>query len=357
MADQEKTQQATEHQRREFRKRGDVAKSKELVSIGVLFGGVLTLLVFSGWMIDTFEGFQGDLYLKLQQPFDRNTIGEILSPAFFVTMKILAPLLTAVVLVSIGANVAQVGFMLTGEPLKFDLSKLNPLKRFKQIMFSKNTFFELIKSILKVIIVGSLVSTIFMGSRGLIVSTMGRQIPDILQISGGLILKILMTVLLLLLFLALADFIYQKYQMEEKMMMSHQEIKDEYKQMEGDPHVKMKRRMKQREMSMNRMMQAVPNADVIVTNPTHFAVALRYDRSKNRAPIVVAKGADYIARKIKEIAREHDVPIVENRMLARNLYWNIDIGDPVPDELFKIVAQVLAHVYKIDKRKGDKWLK
>jgi flagellar biosynthetic protein FlhB len=156
---------------------------------------------------------------------------------------------------------------------------------------------------------------------------------------------------MLLLVLAFIDFMYQKFKMEEKMKMTHQEIKDEYKQLEGDPHVKGKRKQKQREMSMNRMMQSIPSSDVIVANPTHFAVALKYDQKNDYAPIVVAKGADLIAQKIKEIGKLHNIPIVENKPLARNLFWNLEIGDSIPAHLFKAVAELFAYIYKLDKKK------
>ncbi len=356
MSDQEKTQQPTEHRREEFRKKGDVAKSRELVSIGVLLGGFLTLYFFIGWMFELYNELQLFIFQRINFSINSDNIGQILSYPILQMFKMLMPFFIAVVVISIGANVAQTGFLVSENAFKFDFSRINPASKFKQIFLSKQSFFELFKAILKLVIVGLISWFIILSSIGLIIDTLQRQISDILSITGVFVFKLILNSLILLLFLGFADFIFQKFQMEEKMKMTHQEIKDEYKQMEGDPFVKSKRRSKQREISMNRMMQEVPQADVIVTNPTHFAVALKYDRKKNRAPIVVAKGADFLAQKIKEVAKDSGVQIVENKMLARALYWNVDIGDSIPESLFKTVAELLAYVYKRNKEKGKRWL-
>ncbi|MBN2695570.1 flagellar biosynthesis protein FlhB [bacterium] len=356
MSDQEKTQQPTEHRREEFRKKGDVAKSRELVSIGVLLAGFLALYFFVGWMIELYNELQLFTFQRINFSVKSDNIGQVLSFPVFQMFKMLMPFFIAVIVVAIAANVGQTGFLVSENAFKFDFSRINPASKFKQIFFSKQSFFELFKAILKLAIVGLLSWFVILSSIGLIIDSLQRQIPDILSITGSFVFKLVLNSLILLLFLGFADFIFQKLQMEEKMKMTHQEVKDEYKQMEGDPFIKSKRRSKQREISMNRMMQEVPQADVIVTNPTHFAVALRYDRKKDRAPIVVAKGADFMAQKIKEVARESGVQIVENKMLARALYWNVEIGDSIPESLFKAVAELLAYVYKINREKGRRWL-
>ena len=350
MADQEKTQQATEHQRREFRKRGEIAKSSELVSVSVLFGGILILTIISTYLIENYQNLQ--FYFFTHIAFDLNTSnkGVIASIIFTTLMKILFPIFLTLMIIAVTANVAQTGILLSTESLKFDWGKINPLKKIKQLFFSKDTFFELFKSVVKLFVIGFITFVTAKSFIGLIISSQERQIDDILHITGLVLFRILLNVLMLLLVLGFVDFIYQKFKMEEKMKMTHQEIKDEYKQLEGDPHVKGKRKQKQREMSMNRMMQAVPSSDVIVANPTHFAVALKYDKENDYAPQVVAKGADLIAQKIKEIGRKNGVPIVENRPLARNLFWNLEIGDFIPANLFKVVAELFAYVYKLDKK-------
>lgn len=350
MADQEKTQQATEHQRREFRKRGEIAKSSELVSVSVLFGGILILTIISTYLIENYQQLQFYFFSHIAFDLNPSNKGVMASVIFTTLIKILLPIFLTLMIIAVAANVAQTGIILSTESLKFDWGKINPLKKIKQLFFSKDTFFELFKSIMKLFVIGFITFVTAKSFIGLIISSQERQIDDILHITGLVLFKILLNVLILLLVLGFVDFIYQKFKMEEKMKMTHQEVKDEYKQLEGDPHVKGKRKQKQREMSMNRMMQAVPGSDVIVANPTHFAVALKYDKENDYAPQVVAKGADLIAQKIKEIGRKNGVPIVENRPLARNLFWNLEIGDFIPANLFKVVAELFAYVYKLDKK-------
>ncbi len=350
MADQEKTQQATEHQRREFRKRGEVAKSSELVSVSVLFAGILILTIISTYLIENYQNLQFYFFTHIAFDLNPSNKGVMASVIFTTLMKILLPVFLTLMIIAVTANVAQTGILLSTESLKFDWGKINPLKKIKQLFFSKDTFFELFKSIVKLFVIGFITFVTAKSFIGLIISSQERQIDDILHITGLVLFRILLNVLMLLLVLGFVDFIYQKFKMEEKMKMTHQEIKDEYKQLEGDPHVKGKRKQKQREMSMNRMMQAVPDSDVIVANPTHFAVALKYDRENDFAPRVVAKGADLVAQKIKEIGRNNNVPVVENKPLARNLFWNLEIGDSIPAHLFKVVAELFAYVYKLDKK-------
>ncbi len=350
MADQEKTQQATEHQRREFRKRGEIAKSSELVSVSVLFGGILILTIISTYLIENYQHLQFYFFNHIAFDLNPSNKGVMASVIFTTLIKTLLPIFLTLMIIAVIANVAQTGIILSTESLKFDWGKINPLKKIKQLFFSKDTFFELFKSIIKLFAIGFITFVTAKSFVGLIISSQERQIDDILHITGLVLFRILLNVLMLLLVLGFVDFIYQKFKMEEKMKMTHQEIKDEYKQLEGDPHVKGKRKQKQREMSMNRMMQAVPSSDVIVANPTHFAVALKYDKENDYAPQVVAKGADLIAQKIKEIGRKNGVPIVENRPLARNLFWNLEIGDFIPANLFKVVAELFAYVYKLDKK-------
>ncbi len=357
MADQEKTQQATEHQRQEFRKRGEVAKSSELISVAVLFAGILILTILSTYIIESYQDIQFYFFNHLNYDFNTSNKGNLGDIVFLGIFKILLPIFLTLMIIGVVANVAQTGLLLTTEPLKVDFGRINPLKKIKQIFFSKDAFFELIKSIIKILVIGFIAFSTTKSFVNLILSSQERQIDDILHITGLVIFKLLINIMALLLVLGFADFMYQKFKMEERMKMTHQEIKDEYKQLEGDPFIKGKRKQKQREMSMNRMMQAVPNADVVVANPTHFAVALRYDKKNDDAPIVVAKGADLIAQKIKSIAKENDVPIVENKPLARNLYWNLDVGDSIPASLFKAVAELFAYIYQLDKKRNKAWVK
>ena len=351
MADQEKTQQATEHQRREFRKRGEVAKSSELVSVSVLYAGILIITIIFTYMIENYQTLQVYFFTNISFDFNYSDKGVLANVIILTLIKILAPVFLTLTVIAIVANVAQTGLLFSTESLKFDLNKINPLNKIKQLFFSKDAFFELFKSVLKIIIIGAIAFLTAKSFIGLIMESQSREIADIMHITGLVLFKVLINIMALLLILGFVDFVYQKFKMEEKMKMTHQEVKDEYKQLEGDPHIKSKRKQKQREMSMNRMMQAVPNADVVVANPTHFAVALKYD-SDDYAPKVVAKGADLVAQKIKEIAKNNDVPVVENKILARALFWNLEIGDYIPEEMFKAVAELFAYVYKLDKQRG-----
>ena len=247
---------------------------------------------------------------------------------------------------SLIVNYAQVGFLFTTKTLKIKLNRLNPIEGFKK-MFSKKALVELVKSILKIVLVGYI-------AYSYTISHMTRIIkyPDMETFSffinfADLIYGAILRILGVLLLLSFMDYFFQWREHENNLKMSKQELKEEYKQTEGDPIVKGKIKQKQREMAMSRMMQDVPTADVIITNPTHYAVAIKYDRDKFDAPYLVAKGVDLIAENIKNIAKENDVPIVENKLLARGIYASIDIDDAIPEELYEAVAEVLAYVYSL----------
>jgi flagellar biosynthetic protein FlhB len=200
---------------------------------------------------------------------------------------------------------------------------------------------------LKILFVGAITFLILWTNIEEVLKLSYKSVADALIVVGKLTLQMGVTASVALLFLALIDYLYQKYDFEKSIRMSKQDIKDEYKNTEGDPMIKSRIRQRQREMAMSRMMQEVPNADVVITNPTHFAIALKYDENKLDAPFVVAKGADYLAQKIKFIAGENDIMMVENRPLARALYDQSDLGDPIPEEFFKVVAEILAYVYRM----------
>ncbi len=247
------------------------------------------------------------------------------------------------------ANYIQVGFFFTGEPLKMKLEKLDPIKGFKRI-FSLRAIVELIKSILKVSII-SVIGFIFIRNHlpeilTLITSTPVNSLSAIASVVGNM--GLLMGGGLL--FIAILDYMYQKYDFEKNIRMSKQDIKDEHKNIEGDPLIKSRIKQRQREIATRRMMEEVPHADVVITNPTHYAVALKYDETKMDAPYVVAKGVDFVAQKIKLIAKENKVIIVENRPLARSLYAETDIGQEIPEQFFKAVAEILAYVYRVQRR-------
>ena len=261
-------------------------------------------------------------------------------------LTILLPILLIAFGVAFVTDLVQVKWAPTTKPLKPKFSKLNPVKGIKKI-FSKQALVELLKSVLKIALITYIVYSTLKDSIGLIFLIFDMPLMQAIGNIGNIVINLGIKISMFYIVIAGADFIYQKWKFNEDMKMTKQEVKDEFKNAEGDPQIKGKIRQKMREVSQRRMMQAVPQADVVITNPTHYAVALRYEPDKYDAPYVVAKGEDYLAQKIKEVARENHVEIVENKPLARMLYHNVDLGAQVPPELFQAVAEVLAMVYSM----------
>lgn len=342
----EKTEKATPKKRQDSRKKGQVAKSQD-VNTAIVLLGVFLILLFGGkfffqTLSDLFRHtYQEYIGLNLTENNLQMIFLEILQEIVF----ILAPIMAVAMVAGVAANYMQFGFLFSTESIQPKLEKLDPIKGFKRI-FSMRAIVELLKSVLKIAFVGiATFSVLWMRKEEILIlaqKSVGAGLATIanLTIQMGLIASIM------LLFLAVLDYLYQKYDYEKNIRMSKQDIKDEHKNIEGDPLIKSKIKQRQREMAMSRMMQEVPNADVVITNPTHYAVCLKYDENKRDAPFVVAKGVDYVAQKIKFIAKENDVITVENRPLARALYSQTEIGDAIPEEFFKAVAEILAYVYR-----------
>jgi flagellar biosynthesis protein FlhB len=343
----EKTEKATPRKRQEVREKGQVAKSADVNSAVVMFIGFFVLL-FSGQLyqekvLSIFrQSFQEYMLLNLSVDTVHAVFLDTLKQAVF----IVGPIFLAAIVAGLVANFMQVGFLFTTEPLKMKLSKLDPIQGFKR-MFSLRAIVELLKSILKIIIVGLVTFSVLWFQIDEILLLTYKSLGASLSSIGGLTVKMGLYASAALLFLAFLDYLYQRFDFEKSIRMSKQDIKDEYKKTEGDPLIKSKIKQKQREMAMRRMMQEVPKADVVITNPTHYAVALKYDDQKMDAPVVIAKGVDYVALKMKEMAKEHDIVTVENRPLARALYAQVEIGDAIPEEFFKAVAEILAYVYRL----------
>jgi len=242
--------------------------------------------------------------------------------------------------------VFQVSWKVTGKPLMPKLDRINPITGFKRL-FSIDKLMDLLKSVLKVGVIAWVVYDAIKDEWKMLMVLYDMSFGQALSLVYDTVIGIGLKISILFLIIGLADFLYQKIKFKNDMKMTKQEIKDEYKQSEGDPQVKGRIRQKMREASRRRMMQELPTADVVITNPTHFAVAIRYDRERTEAPEVIAKGADYLAQTIKEAAKEHDIVIVENKPLARMLYYNVEIGDQIPPELYQMVADVLVYVYRV----------
>jgi flagellar biosynthetic protein FlhB len=261
------------------------------------------------------------------------------------TGLLLAPLFLLVLVIGFFSSFFQIGWLVTAKPLIPDFSKLDPISGFGRF-FSKKSMVEVIKSLAKVLLVGwAAYSTVLANFDQALVLT-DASIGSTLVYMARIAALILTKVCVILVFIAFLDFLYVRWEMEEKMKMTKQEIKEEFKESEGDPHIKAQIRAIQQEMARKRMMADVPGADVIVTNPTHLSIAVQYDSNKMDAPVIIAKGADFIALKIREIAREHEIPIIENPPVARLLH-KLDIGESIPEDLFKVVAEILAHVYSL----------
>lgn len=344
---EEKTEKPTGKKLGEARKKGQVAKSPELSSAFILLGSLGVLLFAGPWMFwalnEFMQGVFGNLgTLRIEGDSARAFLLEI----FEQVLVILMPLMVVLMIVGVGANLMQVGFLFTLEPFTPKLSKFNPIKGMKKFV-SLRALVDLLKSVVKILFIGGVAYSVMMGEIDIIPSLIEMSVGQILSFICIASLKIFFYVSLAMLVLAVIDFTYQKWQHKKELMMTKQEVKDERKQSEGDPQVKSKIRQAQREMAMRRMMQAVPEADVIITNPTSLAIALKYDAKEMVAPQIVAKGAGFVAERIKEIAKENDVPIVEDKPLAQVLYKAGEIGDSIPDSLYRAIAEILAYVYRL----------
>lgn len=342
MAEQsgEKTEKATPYRRKKAREEGQVAKSMDVNSAGIMLLFAVFLYLLQIQIINYLEGFFRFTFTNLLTP-------DLIS--YTLIYEYLKGVLLVIIVLSFGAlifNIAQIGFLFTFKPLVPNLSKLNPIEGIKRI-FSIRSVFELIKGTLKIGLLGIVLVLIFINDIDIYISSINFSKEFLIVFMIKEILKFLMFAVLVYIFIAVIDFLYQKWDYEKKLKMTKQEIKEEYKQREGRPEVKAAIKRKQRELASRRMMQEVPNADVIITNPTHIAVALKYDINEDDAPKVIAKGTDNIAQKIKEIAKENDIPIVENKELARELYYNIDLEEEIPEEYYKAVAEILAFVFQL----------
>ena len=344
---QDKSEKPTAKRRQQSREKGQVAKSQELSGAMVLMAGLLAFLLFGSYIYSQVYGFTGFMLGNLAQlTINRDNVLSMLGQWSYFFFATIAPILLFVVLAAIVFNIVQVGFMWAPSRLKPDLKKINPLKGFKRF-FSKRIIFDLFKNIMKLVVVG-VVAYATVSSEWEHLSQLGdrAEVASIMVYLMEVCFKIFWRAVLAMLILAVIDWVYQKYDFEKNLKMSKQEIKDEFKQSEGDPHVKARIRSLQRDAARKRMMSSVPEADVVITNPTHLAVALAYRPGEMDAPHVVAKGANLVAEKIKKLAYEAGVPVIEDKPLAQALYKMAEVGQRIPFEMYEAVATILAHVYR-----------
>ena len=344
----EKTEKATPKKLEEARKEGQVARSTDVVTAFMLLGLFVGLKICVGYIgngfLQQFHKVYSSISAVTADEVTKNTMLEWVRSEIGEITLIAAPLMIVAVVVAVVFNLAQVKWKPTAKPLKPKPDKINPLKGMKRL-FSKDKIMELLKSVAKVGVLSYVVYDTLKDEYGLLFQFYRYEIGEAILTIGNLVINIGIKIAACFLAIAAVDYFYQKRKFAEDMKMTKQEIKDEFKNSEGDPQIKGKIRAKMREASQRRMMDSVPDADVVITNPTHLAVALKYDREASQAPIVVAKGADYVAQKIKDIARDNNVEIVENKPVARMLYYNVDLDQEIPPELYQAVAEILAYVY------------
>ena len=346
----EKTEEATPKRKQEARNKGQVAKSVEINSAVIMLGAFYFLSQRGGYMVDSMLVIMRRMFTEFSlRNLTVESVNTLTITLIIEFLKIVMPFMLMIALIGVLVNYFQVGYMFNPSLLMPDIKKINPLSGFSRIFFSKTPLVNLAKSLIKVFVIGYFIVS-FLEKQIFILPTMaGNDIENGMVFFGNLIIDLGYRVAGAMLIIAAFDYYYQWYSHREGLMMSKQEIKEEYKQTEGNPQIKSKIRQKQREMAMRRMMQEVPKADVVVTNPTHFAVALKYEEGM-QAPMLVAKGQDAVALRIKEIAGENNVTIVENKSLARAIYQTVEIGSYIPYELYQAVAEVLAYVYKLKRR-------
>lgn len=325
-----------------------MAKSQELNSAIVLIVGLSLFLLAGGWILHRLTDFYRLVYLGLGDfGIDHSNLQHNIRGMALWMLKTLSPFFIAIPLAAVISSYLQFGWIWTTKTLKPRLSKLNPVKGFKRLLFNQKTFFKLIINIAKLAAIATVAYLVVRGEYEKFVPLMDTDVEAIFAFLMATLFKVLIYTVALLLIIGILDFAYQKYKHTEDLKMSKQEKKDERKMAEGDPKVKAQQRQMQFQIAFNTMIKELPKADVIVTNPTHVAIALKYDPSSMEAPKVIGKGLRKLAQRIKRIAAEHDIPIVENPPLARALYKHCEIGDEIPGQFYQDVAEIIAQIYQL----------
>ena len=351
----EKTEDATAKKLKDVREEGNVAKSREVPTAASLLALFVCLKFMIGFvgedMLQSFSEFYQLIPRYVEGGIETVDFSFLLLKALKSLTIIIAPFLLIGFIVDFLSNALQFKFQVTTKPLQPKFSKMNPISGFKR-MFSVNTLMELLKSVVKVAVIAYLVYGVFSEHAKDLYIIYDVSLEQSLLLMYDIIIELGIKICILFCLIAAADFMFQRWKFKQDNKMTKQEVKDEFKNQEGDPKVKGQQRQRMQQAAQRRMMAAIPEADVVITNPTHFAVALSYKSGQGQAPIVVAKGADFLAGRIKDIARESHVEIVENKPLARMLYYNVDLGAEIPPELYQAVAEVLAYVYQLHNKVG-----
>lgn len=349
----EKTEQATDAKREEFRKRGQVAMTKELATAVIFLAAAGLLFTLGRFFLQNItEVFQVSFGTTMVKMVRDNQITDLFLFVAKKMMYLISPVLLSSVVIGIASQVLQTGFLQVEDAFSPDLNKLNPLPALGRI-FSMKGVIELLKSITKILVIVASMYFLLKGEIRQIPYLSSFSVSEIMSYLGQVLFKLLMGTGIFMLVLATADYFIQRWQLEKEMMMTKQEVKEEHKSREGDPHIKARIRKIQRDMSQRKMLQDIPKANVVITNPTHIAVVLKYS-DKLPAPQLVARGADFMAEKIKQIAKDHNIPVIENKPLARTIYKTMKVGQVIPRELFVAVAEVLSYVYRLQRKRQRK---
>ncbi len=346
----EKTEPATPKRREESREKGQVSKSREVTSVAVLLAGIVYFNYFGDSMARTLMNLMRFFFQAASGRIESsNEVYHLVMEASFRMGVAILPLMGMVILFSIASQALQFGLLLAPKALIPKFSKLNPLEGVKRLL-GKQGWMDLFKSVAKVLLVGYVAYFTLSESWALLPPLAQMSPATVMAQFMDIAMKIAIRCAAVLIVVAAIDYAFQRYSYEQGIKMTKDEVKQEYKQREGDPLVKSRVRQVQREMSRKRMMSSIPQADVVITNPTHYAIAIEYDREDMEAPVVVAKGRGYVALKIRELAKENGIPLFENKPLAQGLYKVVRIGEIIPAEFYKAVAEILAYVYSIDKK-------
>jgi flagellar biosynthetic protein FlhB len=348
----EKTEAPTPRRKQEARADGNVARSTDLTAAVMLLAAVLALNILGTRMIEALGQATRVLLTgeHLPNPTRLEGLGESVYYSTYMFAFALGPIVLAIAAIGLMASLGQVGFLLTFKPLQPNFGRLNPIKGVGNL-FSARAGMRLVMSLLKVIVIALVAAWFVINDMPRILHIAEMQAMQAFAAAGTIVYGLALKLALLLLIMAIIDYAFQRWQHERDLRMSKQDVKEEMKRMEGDPMVKQRRTRVARQLAMQRIAQAVPKADVVVTNPTHFSIALQYDPEEMRAPRVVAKGADFMAMRIRQIAVAHGIPLVERKPLAQALYRGVEVGDEVPPEHYAAVAEILAYVYRLSGRK------
>ncbi|NLY88906.1 MAG: flagellar biosynthesis protein FlhB [Firmicutes bacterium] len=358
-AEEEKTEEATPRKKREARRKGQVPRSIEFNSVLVVLVAFVVLNAFGGYFIRNLYRFLHESFQPetLNMMVDEISIIDLLAKRFVFILTAFLPVGAAVLVTGVAINLLQTRGVFTTETLKPRFDRINPVQGLKRL-FSPRSLVELIKALFKLGVIAVIIwKTYREQAFPLVETSLLTPVWQAVEMTWRMLYRMVMRICLFLLVMAVGDYMYQRYEYYRNLRMTKKEVKDEYKQTEGDPLVRSRIRRRQREMATRRMMSQVPRADVVITNPTQLAVALRYDPEEMNAPQVVAKGEGYLAERIRALATEHNVPVVENKPLARALYKTVEVDDYIPAHLYQAVAEVLAFIYQLrqGRRRAQGW--